>query len=209
MDNSEETIMKEKNWPYLAGIYDGEGCFHIARIKSYVIPGTVDSYRTGYRLDMHVTTTSLELAKYLHRTFGGNYYHVPSSSPKWRDAYRWQPSGKANKEKLILGILPYLIIKKTLAEICLEFLRLGNSNDPIRREELCQKAREHSRRGRSVETETLDPVVRGVADKLAERFEKTNQIAFQNILNTSPTAGMIQSELNSDAESAPTGTSEA
>lgn len=168
--------MKSHNWPYLAGIIDGEGCFHIARIRSYQIEKTGSS-QLGYRLDMHVTTTSLALAKYLVRNFGGKYYTSLSTNPKWRDAYRWQPSGKANKEKLILGVLPYLVIKRDLANICLEFLRLGNSNDPIRREALCQKARVFSRRGRSVETDTLD----------------------------SETSEKIQPELTGDCESAPAG----
>ena len=155
-----------KNWPYLAGIYDGEGCFHIARFVPY-------GKQTGYRLDMHVTTTSLALAKYLHQTFGGNYYHIPSNNEKWRDAYRWQPSGKKNKEELILGMLPYLIIKRALANLCLEFLRLGNRNVPQERERLCQESRVYSRRGRSVETDTLD------------------------------SKEMIQSELQGDLQSAP------
>ena len=154
------------NWPYLAGIYDGEGCFHIARFTPY-------GEQIGYRLDMHITTTNLELAKWLHSNYGGNYYHIPSNNPKWRDAYRWQPSGKKNKEALILGMLPYLIIKRALAEICLEFLRLGNSNVPEQREILCQKSRVYSRRGRSVETDTLD------------------------------SKEMIQSELRGNSESAP------
>lgn len=166
--------MKSHNWPYMAGILDGEGCFHIARIRSYQDEET-GQYQIGYRLDIHVTTTSKALAKYLVANFGGKYYLSLSGNEKWRDAYRWQPSGKKNKEKLILGVLPYLIIKRDLAEICLTFLRLGNSNDPIRREELCQQAREHSRRGRSVETETSGP----------------------------GEPGMIQSELQGDLQSDP------
>ncbi|SRR5260221_10278839 len=141
--------MQSQNWPYMAGIMDGEGCFHIAKVKAY-------GSQLAYRLDMHVTTTSRELAKYLVEHHGGKFYNVPMNNPKWRDAYRWQPSGKANKEKLILGVLPYLVIKRDLANLCLEFLRLGNSNVPEQREILCQKARVLSRRGRSVETETPD-----------------------------------------------------
>lgn len=165
--------MKARNWPYLAGIVDGEGCFHIAKIGSYIIPGVVDTVRTGYRLDIHITTTSLDLAKYLVSHFGGKYYTIPSKNAKWKDAYRWQPSGKANKERLILGVLPYLIIKRKLAEICLEFLKLGNSNDPKRREELCQQSREYSRRGRSVETDTLDSESEMIQSELQGNLEST------------------------------------
>jgi hypothetical protein len=153
--------MKSHNWPYMAGIIDGEGCFHIARIRSYQDEQT-GSYQIGYRLDIHVTTTSQALAKYLVANFGGKYYMCPSGNALWKDAFRWQPSGKKNKERLILGVLPYLVIKRDLAEICLQFLRLGNSNDPIRREELCQQARELSRRGRSVETDMFGPGETGV-----------------------------------------------
>ena len=143
--------MRKRNWSYLAGIFDGEGCLHIAKLYAY-------KKQIAYRMDIHITNTSRELVQWLVSEFGGKYYFVPSKNLKWKDAYRWVPSGKKNKENFILGMLPYLIIKRELAKICLEFLRLDNRNVPEKREEIWQRSRVLSRRGRSVETNTSDSV---------------------------------------------------
>lgn len=141
--------MRDKHcWPYLAGITDGEGCFHIAKFKPY-------GKQWAYRLDIHITTTSKVLAQYLVSNVGGKFYTIEMKNPKWNTAYRWQISGRKNKEEFILGVLPHLIIKKRLAEICLEFIRIpDHTNDPELREKLMLESRVYSRRGRSVETDT-------------------------------------------------------
>ena len=144
--------MKERNWSYLAGIFDGEGCAHIAKINSYT--NQDGSPQTGYRLDVHITNTSIDLVKWLVERFGGVYYTIDMKNPNWKVAYRWQPKGKKNKELLFLGILPYLVIKKEVIQICLDFLRLEGCC-PEKRSELCDKARLLTRRGKSVETNML------------------------------------------------------
>lgn len=157
----------------MAGIFDGEGCAHIASVDMKPYSGYPV---TGYRVDVHITTTSLVLAKWLIQNFGGVYYHTESTNNKWKDFYRWVPKGKKNKEELFLAMLPYLTIKRDIALICLEFLRLTGIC-PERRKELCDKARLLTKRGKSVETNTLVP------EEIPE---------------------MIESELIGDYESAPT-----
>lgn len=145
--------MKDKNWSYLAGLFDGEGCAHIAKVN-YHGKGTANS-EFGYRLDIHITMCNLTVVKWLVKHFGGVYYVKPSTNPKWNEAYRWVPKGKRNKEELLLGILPYLIVKRSIAELSLEFLRLKGICPEVR-ESFYQKAHLLTKRGKSVETNMLD-----------------------------------------------------
>ena len=148
--------MKEKNWSYLAGLFDGEGCACISKID-YHGKGTAHS-EFGYRIDIHITMTHEPVIKWILSNFGGVYYGntwTTEHNPKWKPAYRWVPKGKANKEKLLLGMLPYLIVKRDIALVCLEFLRLTGIC-PEEREIFFRKARKLTKRGISVETNTLD-----------------------------------------------------
>jgi hypothetical protein len=169
------------NWPYLAGILDGEGCLHIAKFTAKNQWGK--QYPETLRLDIHITTTCFKLTKWLNVNFGGTYYHIPMDkySPKWKDAWRWQPSGKKNKERLLLGTLPYLIIKRELAEICLQFLKAHTEKRTVDCLELCQKARELSRRGRSVETNTSDSTL--LVEKIESELISDNESASAVMLN--------------------------
>ena len=149
--------MKERNWSYLAGLFDGEGCIHVAKVD-YHGKGTAHS-EYGYRLDIHITMTHEPVVKWLVANFGGVYYGSSwntEHNPKWKPAYRWVPKGKKNKEELLLGILPYLIVKRSIALVGLEFLRLTGIC-PEKREAFFQQAKLLTQRGISVETNTLDP----------------------------------------------------
>ena len=53
--------MKERNWSYLAGLFDGEGCIHIAKVD-YHGKGTAHS-PFGYRVDIHITMTDREIVE--------------------------------------------------------------------------------------------------------------------------------------------------
>lgn len=139
--------MKDRNWSYLAGLFDGEGCIHIAEVR-------FKDGGIGYRLDIHITMTNLEVIKWLVAHFGGVYYTREVDNPRWNTAYRWVPKGKANKETLLLGMLPYLIVKKNASNIGLEFLRL-EGQCPEKRRTLCLASRKFTSRGKSLETNTL------------------------------------------------------
>lgn len=144
--------MKEKNWSYLAGLFDGEGCIHIAEVSFKDRPHGVQK---AYRADIHITMTNREVIEWVAKNFGGVYYVQESVNPRWRNAYRWVPKGNKNKQNLLLGLLPYLIVKREVANIALEFLRLTGIC-PEERKRLATKARQLTQRGKSVETNTLD-----------------------------------------------------
>ena len=146
--------MKESpNWPYLAGLFDGEGCVHIADFKWRM--KEPDRIQQIYRLDMHITTTSENLVHWLVREVGGKYYKIAMKG-NWKDAYRWQLSGNKNKERFFKGILPYLVIKRENAKIALDYLALAGTVCPEKRKELAGMSRILNRRGKSVETNTLN-----------------------------------------------------
>lgn len=171
-------MTEQAKWSYLAGFFDGEGCIHIADfVYPYAKP---DRLQQVYRLDIHITQTDLRAAKWLLQNFGGVYY-TRQGSGNWSTAYRWVPKGKKNKEELLLGILPYLIIKREQALVALEFLRLNGATNPAKRAELAEKCRNYKTRGKSVTTNTLDPSIEG----------------------------MIESDLTGDCESAPLVTADA
>lgn len=142
------------NWPYLAGIFDGEGCVHIADFKMHL--ANPDRQQQAYRLDIHITTTSKELAHWLVKEVGGKFYKRESTNPNWKDAYRWEISGRKNRERFFKGILPYLVIKREHALLALAFLDLSNTICPEKRALLSGKMRTLTRRGKSVETNTLN-----------------------------------------------------
>lgn len=142
---------EDKNkWSYLAGILDGEGtiCLHEIRNKQ--------GYQ-HYGLQIIVYGTSLRLMKWLVRYFGGVYYIRSKTSLSKKIQYAWHPSGMKNREKMLLGVLPYLIIKKEQAKLALEFIRIGNNiKDPEYRKQLVEQCRALNKNEPSVETDTLN-----------------------------------------------------
>lgn len=167
----------KQHWSYLAAMIDGEG--HIAIIKNYR-DGNDGHHKQSYYLyflALGINGTDLRLMKWLVQYFGGVYYSRDRKD-KWAVAYEWRPKGKKNREEILLGILPYLVIKAEQAKLALEFLRLGHVENPQERDRLYQQSRLLNRRGKPVETDTPS--------------------------NSSEL--MIQSELTGDSESDPVGT---
>ena len=128
--------MEKNAWPYVAGILDGEGSLSIHKADS---PGN-----NSYRLQIVIYGTSIKLMKWLLGNFGGTFYSRDNNPSGWTKTYsrpihKWNISGRANKERFLLGIIPYLIIKREQAEVALEFVRLGNSQVPEIRKRLEEK----------------------------------------------------------------------
>lgn len=168
--------MKERNWSYLAGLFDGEGCIHIAKVD-YHGKGTSHS-EFGYRVDIHITMTYEPVVKWLVANFGGVYYANhwnPEHNKNWKPAYRWVPKGKANKLALITGILPYLIVKREIAKVALEFFQLTGVC-PDKREALYQKGKLLTQRGKSVETNTLGPETEKIESDLTGDCESAPMV---------------------------------
>jgi hypothetical protein len=141
--------MKDTKWPYVAGILDGEGTICLYHIKN----------RQGYQhsgLQVIIYGTSLNLMKYLIANFGGKYYMRSKTSLSKKVQYAWHPSGRKNREKFLLGTLPYLVIKKEQAKLALEFLRIGDQvKDPDYRAKLIARCQSLNKEEPAT-TNTLD-----------------------------------------------------
>lgn len=178
-------------WSYVAGIFDGEGT---ASIASYTRTSVDGRGKGPYTYVQHeakvcIKSTSIPLMKWLVGNFGGVFYQQDNSKYGWKTSYSWQVKGHKNKENFLLGVLPYLIIKKEQALLVLEYLRMDGVSNPEKRKELAARCKQLNQVGTSVETNTLDPL---------------NLITGENIRVTVTNLGVkIESELHGDVQSEP------
>jgi hypothetical protein len=133
------TVHKPLDLAYLAGIVDGEGCFHACKLKNK--PG--DGYKNGhYRCVLKISNTDVRLFHWLQETFKGT---CSAAFKETRDhlfkraCYEWVVTGHRLLD-LCKQILPYLIIKKRHCELTIKFREtfpqaLGRGNREISREE--------------------------------------------------------------------------
>ena len=124
---------------YLAGIVDGEGCFHACKLKNK--PG--DGYKNGhYRCVLKVSNTDKRLFDWLQETFRGTCsaaFKETRDKLFKRDCYEWVVTGHRLLD-ISRQILPYLIIKKRHCELIIKFREsfpqnLGRGNREISTEE--------------------------------------------------------------------------
>ena len=140
----------KQHWSYLAGLIDGEGCISIVRSLRSKTDGRTHYY--NYVLQLDVFNSSTKLMKWLVQYFGGVYYTRDRSSD-WKNASNWRPKGRANRREVLLGVLPYLVVKREQAIIALKYLDVEGEN-PAERERLHQQMLILNQKGKSVETDT-------------------------------------------------------
>jgi hypothetical protein len=102
---------------YLAGIIDGEGCFHICN------PGG-----KTHTLRLFVMNTSKPLIDYLYKTYGGFQYSRKKENSNWKIRHEWFVD-RAIVDELMPLLGPYLIIKKEHLEVAIEFRKTFQSRD--------------------------------------------------------------------------------
>ena len=95
---------------YTAGILDGEGCISAYKTKAK---------RPNYQMYVNVSSTDEWLARWLQMQYGGHAGVIPRHGNQ-RDLWRWNIYGKKAQEFLTL-ILPYLQLKRTEAELAIQF----------------------------------------------------------------------------------------
>ncbi len=95
---------------YVAGFIDGEGCIRIDKYKPA-------KRSTHYKLQVIVVNTNLEILLLLKEDFSG---YIHKHTHKGHVAYYWSLYGEA-ATTFIKKVKPYLVIKRTQAELALEF----------------------------------------------------------------------------------------
>ena len=108
--------MKQTDIAYLAGLIDGEGYIGIRRIKSKA-NGRVNF---GYQERIQVRMIDEAAIKFLTESLGGYYYAEKVPQKNRRQLYCFQASDLA-AAKIIKTILPYLRVKRGVAEKVLAF----------------------------------------------------------------------------------------
>lgn len=131
-------------WSYLAAIIDGEGTI---AINKHNRKDRQDGLVQTYAVDLTVVNTDQRLIDFLIKYFGGQYYRRPSRDPRHKPSMAWRPTGAANRKQLILGVLPYMIIKVEQAKLALEYIELHYTKDNSAREQLWLRSRELNRKG--------------------------------------------------------------
>lgn len=110
-------MISSEQWAYAAGIIDGEGSIHTQQ-KNQQTP----------TVSVSVQMTDIRVINHLHAVFGGGVYAVrrlkPTTLPQGgfvknaRPQYIWRLSARTTT-KFLNGIMPYLIVKRTQAELAL------------------------------------------------------------------------------------------
>ncbi len=122
--------MEKKAWPYMAGIMDSEGSISLSISRK-------SSGYEGFNLMLQVTNTNRRLIDWVVSNFGGRFV-VETKTNSFANfgskIFRWVMYGSENQEAFLLGIIPYLVIKKQQALLSLDFLRLGRGDNVKRRE---------------------------------------------------------------------------
>jgi hypothetical protein len=167
--------MKVLPWSVLAMCIDCEGCITIGfnRWK-----GTPNSNGI-YNMEISVINTDRRLMDWLVSNFGGRYTSSEHKDhPEWKIRYQWRVTGRNNREKVLLGIIPYLILKREQAKLALEFIRIPKYERNVeQRKELMLACKQLNTKGRPAPT--------------------------TNTLDCSFSEQKIESELTGDRESAP------
>jgi hypothetical protein len=131
---------------------DAEGCISIGAANHVTRAG--NPY-IAYMLRIQIANTSKKLMDWLVENFGGVAYKKKTNLNPKKPVYQWFTKGGVKaQETFLLGILPYLLIKREQALIGLEFIRMMRVNDPAVRRELWKQCGALNR-GESVETNTL------------------------------------------------------
>lgn len=133
---------------YLAGLIDGEGCFHISDkvIKPRKSRGLRSNKRgwnkrTNFSTTISVSNTNLEVLNWLKDTFGGNVYIAKKpGKPNWALKAAWHMPGTQSRE-IIAAIFPFLIVKKNQAILMLEARKIIDAN--TRRMQLPEESYQH------------------------------------------------------------------
>ena len=121
-------------WARLAMAIDAEGCIGISRT---VLQTSTGKDYFGYDLKVSVANTSMKLMRWLVRYFGGEFRPKQKGKLSVELCFEWFITGGYEKiENILLGTLPYHIIKREQALIALEWVRMRGQENPQRRAEL-------------------------------------------------------------------------
>ena len=114
------SIVHATDIAWAAGMIDGEGCIHIARVKR------ASGHRVNYRLRLNVTQNCRATLQELQRIFGAGYIvHVKRRLQHSKQIYALVLDG-ASALAAIRYVAPYLRRKAAEAEVAVAFYEKGD-----------------------------------------------------------------------------------
>jgi hypothetical protein len=158
-------LTRRESFAYLAGIVDSEGDI-----------GIRDNNGQAFGAFVKINNTNSSVIQWVQSLFAGCLSLHEYTEETYRDNHLWSIYSKKNIENFLLAVIPYLVIKKEVANIALQFVRLKSTWNKE------ERARLHS-----------------TIKKLQVR--QRNGTPTTNAPNTSEEV-KIESDLNSDVESA-------
>lgn len=142
--------MNQADIAYAAGFVDGEGCISVG-IKS--------GRKNCLVWKITVVNTDFGIIQWFKNTFGGSYYQRKTYKATYAVSWAWAISN-INGEEFLKLILPYLKVKKEVANVFLElretrkYISHRNRKTPDalveKRDSLILKIRELNKRGPQV-----------------------------------------------------------
>ena len=110
----------EKAW--LAGFIDGEGCIGLRCAKAHG--------KKYYLIRIQITQTSIGVLEHVVKITGVNRLcQSKRYGSNQADAWKWDADMK-DAERILNDILPYLVRKKEVASLAIEFLEFWKKNRP-------------------------------------------------------------------------------
>lgn len=120
--------MKKTDIAYIAGLIDGEGYIGIKKTPAYKCQ---DRQTNGYYARIQIRMVDEQAIKFIAENLGGWYYKEKPHTVKGRLLYCYQASNKA-ADKILTILLPFLKVKKSVAETVLSLRKLQSTSQKYR-----------------------------------------------------------------------------
>jgi hypothetical protein len=127
--------MEEVKLAYIAGIIDGEGSIMIQRqaSKSFMEQRAKSGcFHPHYSPGVRVGMLQREPLDFIVNTTKIGFVHEEKPYHHKRPMYRWMIRTKKEIEEFLPLVMPFLLVKKEQAELCLRFMREWVSCNGVR-----------------------------------------------------------------------------
>lgn len=111
-----DSVMKETDIAYCAGLFDGESCIRIKKSKAYRCQGRATP---GYHACVMIHMVEESAIKFVAELLGGWYYLEKAIAAQGRPLYKWSASN-LKAEVILRKLLPFLRVKRQQAELVLQ-----------------------------------------------------------------------------------------
>jgi hypothetical protein len=120
--NRPKSDLPDVDWARLAAFVDGEGHIRITSQKRKNRKGVERDYMY---VELSISNADPRLMTWLTERFGGNVYRgkAPVANVRKHSIFQWH-AGCSVAHEILLGCLPYFVIKRNQAEIAISFREL-------------------------------------------------------------------------------------